>query len=151
MDKKPRVLFLSRGGASRGLMAEGFLRLAAGDRFDPVSAGTEAGDVNPLAEEVMRELGIDISAQTPNAVATIFRNTFQFVVALCDESHERYPLFPFTGKLLRWSIPDPEAEAGGLEEQKQAFRRVRDQLRNRVEEWVRAKKAAVAIVRRAAA
>jgi arsenate reductase (thioredoxin) len=151
MDKRPKVLFLSRGSASRGLMAEGFLRLLAGDGFQPVSAGTEAGDVSSLAAEVMREVGIDISMQKPNAVAAIFRDTFQFVVALCDEPRERYPLFPFTGKLLRWSVPDPEAEAGGPEEKRQVFRQVRDQLRNRVEEFVRAKKPVFANTRSAAA
>ncbi len=151
MDKKPKVLFLSRGSASRGLMAEGFLRVLAGDDFLPCSAGTEAGTVTPLATEVMREVGIDISTQKPNGVAAIFRDTFQFVVALCDEPRERYPLFPFTGKLLRWSVADPEAATGEPEEQKQAFRQVRDQLRNRVEEFVKAKKPVFAGVRRAAA
>jgi arsenate reductase (thioredoxin) len=151
MDKKAKVLFLTRGNASRGLMAEGFLRVLAGDGFHPVSAGTDGGGVNPLAAEVMREVGIDISTQKPNAVAAIFRDTFQFVVALCDESHERYPLFPFTGKLLRWSVADPEAATGGPEEQKQAFRQVRDQLRDRVEEFVKGKKHVFGGARSAAA
>jgi arsenate reductase len=132
-------------------MAEGFIRALAGDGFHAVSAGTEARDINPLAAEVMGEVGIDISTQKPNTVAAIFRNTFHFVVALCDESRERYPLFPFTGKLLRWSVADPEAETGGAAEKKEAFRRVRDQLRNRVEELVRTHQPAIAAVRGAAA
>lgn len=136
MDKKHKVLFLSRGSASRGQMAEGFLRALAGDRFIPYSAGTEAASVNSLATEVMCEVGIDISTQKPNGVASIFREPFHYVVALCDESRERYPLFPFTGKMLRWSVPDPEIMTDEPEAKKQVFRQVRDQLRNRVEELI---------------
>jgi len=141
MGKKSKVLFLSRGSASRGQMAEGFLRDFAGDHFVASSAGTEAASVSPLAIEVMSELGVDISNQTPNGIASLFRETYQCVVALCDERRERYPLYPFTPKVLRWSVADPEAATGEPEERKQAYRRVRDQLRNRVEEFIEAMKA----------
>ena len=140
MEKKAKVLFLCRGSASRGQMAEGFLRLLAGDRFIPCSAGTEAAGVSPLAAEVMCEVGIDISTQKSNGVAPLFRESFYCVVALCDEARERYPLFPFTRRLLRWSVPDPEDATGGPEARIQAFRQVRDQLRNRVEELIEAMK-----------
>jgi len=136
MDKKTRVLFLSKGSASRGLMAEGFLRALAGDLFLPSCAGTEAANASPLATEVMREAGIDISSLQPNGITALFRETFHCVISLCDEPRERYPLFPFTRKLLRWSVPDPEAAVGGLEATRESFREVRDQLRHRVEEFV---------------
>jgi len=136
MDKKLKVLFLSRGSASRSHMAEGFLRTLAGDLFVPSSAGTESAGVSSLAREVMSEVGIDISSQKPSEVASLFRDTFHCVVSLCDEPRERYPLFPFTRRLLRWSVPDPEVVSGGTEVGKQAFRQVRDQLRNRVEELI---------------
>jgi len=136
MDKIPRVLFFSRGSASRGQMAEGFLRSLAGDRFIPVSAGADAADVNPLAAEVMREVGIDISAQKPREVASLFHETFHFVVVLSDEARERYPLYPFARKLLKWSVPNPEVAARESEAQKQMFRQVRDQMRIQVEKLI---------------
>jgi len=136
MDTKAKVLFLSRGSASRSRMAEGFLRVLGGDRYLSASAGTEATGVDPLATEVMSEVGIDISTESAGQLASLFRETFHCVVALCDEPRERYPLFPFTRKLLRWSVPDPEVAAKGPEAQKQAFRQVRDQLRSRVEEMI---------------
>jgi len=136
MDKTPKVLFLSRGSASRAQMAEGFLRVLAGSRFIPLSAGTESADVSPLAMEVMSELGIDISAQRPREVASLFRETFRYAVAVCDEPRERYPVYPFTRNLLRWSVPDPEAAAAEPEARKQVFRQVRDQIRSRVEELI---------------
>jgi len=134
MDKIRKVLFLSRGSASRGQMAEGFLRVLAGNQFIPYSAGTEAAGVSPLAAEVMGEVGIDISTQEPREIASLFRETFHYVVALCDEPRQRYPVFPFTRNLLRWSVSDPEVATG--EARKQVFREVRDQIRSRVEELI---------------
>ena len=136
MDKIPKVLFLSRGNASRAQIAEGFLRILGGGRFIPLSAGTESADVSPLAMEVMSEVGIDISTQRPREVGSLFRETFRYAVAVCDEPRERYPVYPFTRNLLRWSVSDPEAAAAEPEAKKQAFRQVRDQIRNRVEELI---------------
>jgi len=136
MDKIPKVLFLSRGNASRAQMAEGFLRDLAGGRLIPLSAGTEAAEVSPLAMEVMSEAGIDISTQRPREVASLFRETFRYAVTLCDEPRERYAVYPFTRNLFRWSVPDPEAVADGPETKKQAFRQVRDQIRSRVQELI---------------
>jgi len=136
MGKIPKVLFLSRGSASRGQMAEGFLRELAGDQFIPYSAGTEAAAVNPLALEVMSEAGVDISAQKPREVASLFRETFHYVVVLSDAPRERYPLYPFTRNLLKWSVPDPEVAPGGPEAKREVFRLVRDQMRHNVEELI---------------
>jgi hypothetical protein len=72
--QKPRVLFLSTGNATRGLIAEGFLRTLTGDRFDVASAGVEPSALNPLASEVMQEAGIDISGQEPQRVAQSGKN-----------------------------------------------------------------------------
>lgn len=136
MDKTPKVLFLSRGNASRAQMAEGFLRVLGGDQFVPLSAGTESADVSPLAAEVMSEAGVDISAQRPREIASLFRETIRYAVVVCDEPRERYPVFPFTRNLVRWSVLDPEVVTGEPEAKKQVFRQVRDQIRSRVEELV---------------
>jgi arsenate reductase (thioredoxin) len=136
MDKIPKVLFLSRGNASRGQMAEGFLRVMADNRFLPFSAGTEGSGVSPLAREVMGEIGVDISTQKPREVASLFRETFHYAVVLCDETRERYPVFPFTRNLFKWPVPDPDATTGGPETRKQAFRQVRDQMRTKVEQLI---------------
>ncbi|HXX20162.1 MAG TPA: arsenate reductase ArsC [Candidatus Acidoferrum sp.] len=136
MDKIPKILFLSRGSASRAQIAEGFLRDMAGDRLVAISAGTESAEVSPLALEVMGEAGVDISTQRPREIPSLFRETIRYAVVVCDEPRERYPVFPFTPKLLKWSVSDPESAAGGQEAKKQAFREVRDQLKRRVEELV---------------
>ena len=131
MKKIPKVLFLSRGSASRGQMAEGFLRAMAGDQFISVSAGTEASHVHPIALEVMFEAGVDISTQKPREVASLFHDTYHCVVVLCDEARERYPVYPFTRNLVKWSVMDPEFVAGE-DAKRLAFRHVREQMRGRV-------------------
>ncbi len=136
MDKARKVLFLSRGDASRAQIAEGFFRFLVGNQSIPFSAGTDAKGVSPLAVEVMSEAGIDISTQKPRETASLFRENFQYVVALGDESRERYPLFPFTPNLLKWSVRDPEVGTDEPEARKQAFRQVRDQIRSMVKDLV---------------
>jgi protein-tyrosine-phosphatase len=112
MKSIPKVLFLSKGSASRSEMAEGFLRTFAGDRVIAVGAGTESGPMSPILIEVMREIGIDIIQQQPRELASLFHETFRYVVAMCDGSKERFPVFPFTPNLLRWSVPEPIAFGG---------------------------------------
>ena len=138
MDNTPKVLFLSRGNASRAQIAEGFLRCFGGSQFVAFSAGTESASVSPLATEIMSEAGIDISAQQVREVVSLFRETFHCVVALCDEARERYPVYPFTRNLLRWPVVDPDAVAHDAEERKKAFRQIRDQIKNKVMDLVEA-------------
>jgi len=134
MNKRAKVLFLSKGNGSRAQMAEGFLRALAGNQFTPVSVGTELAGLSPLAIEVMSEAGIDISTQEPRDVASVFGQTFPYVVVLCDESREGHPLYPFTPNLIRWSVPDPEITTGEREARRQSFRQARDRIRGMVEE-----------------
>jgi arsenate reductase (thioredoxin) len=140
MQKIPKVLFLSTGNSTRSQMAEGFLRTLAGEYFQPVSAGIEPGNVEQLAVEVMREFGIDISRQKPKSVSESFKDNFGHVVVVYDPGKERPPIFPFTRKLLRWSLPDPSAAQGSRDEQKEVFRRVRDEIQRKTQDFVNAEK-----------
>ena len=135
MDKRPKILFLSKGSASRAQIAEGFLRHLSGEQFVPLSAGTESSHVHPLAIEVMAEVGVDISSQRPREVGSLFKDTIRYAVVVCDPACEKYPVFPFTRNLLKWCISDPEA-AAEPEERKEDFRQVRDQIRLRVQELI---------------
>ena len=138
MEKTPKILFLSRGSATRSQMAEALFHALAGDRFVPFSAGTESALVDPLASEVMFEAGIDISKRKPHELADVIKNSFQYVVALSDATRTRYPLFPFTPTLLKWSVPDPEVVATEPAEKRELFRQVRDQMRKQIEELIAA-------------
>jgi arsenate reductase len=137
MEKKPKVLFLSVRDSVRGQMAEGFLRALAGDRFVATSGGIESQDgLDPMAVEVMAEAGIDISSQRPKNVTEWFKEHFAYVITLADMAKERSPVFPFTPHLLHWSLVDPLDTDGSPEEEKKAFRKVRDEIRDCVQKFV---------------
>ncbi len=131
--KKPRVLFLCTGNSARSQMAEGLLRHMAGDRFEALSAGTSPVGVNPLAMEAMAELGIDISSQRSKNVTEFLGRPIEYAITVCDRAKEACPVFPGTYKFLSWSLEDPAAVTGSHDEKLDAFRRIRDEIRRRVE------------------
>jgi arsenate reductase len=113
-------------------MAEGLLRHLAGERFEVVSAGTAPSTVNPLAIAVMQEIGIDISGHRSKSVAEFLQEHFAYVITVCDSANERCPIFPFTAKRLHWPLDDPAAAVGSEAERIVVFRRVRDEIVQRV-------------------
>jgi len=131
---KPKVLFLCTGNSARSQMAEGYLRTAAGDRFEPLSAGIEPKGLNPLAIEAMQEIGIDISHQKSKDVVSFLGQYIPYIVTVCDNARERCPIFPRTFKFLHWSFEDPAAATGSHEEKLAVFRRVRDEIAHRIEQ-----------------
>ena len=131
-----RVLFLCTHNSARSQMAEGLLRALGGDRFEVHSAGTEATGVRPLAIAAMAELGIDISQQTSKTLDRYLGQPFDLVITVCDEANAACPTFPGAHGRRHWSLPDPSQATGGPSEQLEAYRRVRDELRRRIQEEV---------------
>lgn len=129
--KKKKVLILCTGNSARSQMAEGLLRHEAGDRFEVASAGTHPTTVRPEAVAVMSDLGIDISSHRSKSVDEFIGSTFDYVITVCDNANESCPVFPGTQR-LHWSFADPAAVKGSYEEQKAAFRLIRDQIRERL-------------------
>lgn len=143
METKPskiRVLFVCVHNSARSQMAEAFLNILAGDRFEASSAGLEPGTLNPLAVEAMKEVGIDISKNAVKSVFDIFRSgaLFGFVIAVCDaETAQRCPIFPGITRTLVWSFPDPSAFRGTSEERLAQARVLRDAVRSKVQAFVK--------------
>jgi arsenate reductase (thioredoxin) len=134
--RKSKVLFLSTGDATRGLIAEGFLHTLTGDRFDVVNSSVEASALDPLVGEVMKEAGIDISGQKPKSIAYSLKQRFGHVIAICDTAKERSPIFPSALGILHWNIVDPNSVIGLPEQKTEVFRRVRDEIRDKVKQFV---------------
>ena len=134
---KRRVLFLCTGNSCRSQMAEGLLRNMAGDRFESLSAGAKpAGYVHPLSVQVMQESGIDISSQTSKSINDYLPPHGMppdLIISVCGNAERECPLFP--GRVERWHWPfDDPAHATGSDAEKLAeFRRVRDEIRTRLE------------------
>lgn len=127
-----RVLFICRGNSARSPMAEGFLLRYGRNRFEVQSAGTAPEPMDPLAVDVMRRGGVDISAHRPQDVAALAGQTFDFVITVCDDAREACLTFGPTGRLIHWRFEDPAAFIGTPEERRRVFMRVRDEIAGRI-------------------
>jgi arsenate reductase len=114
-------------------MAEGLLRHDAGNVYEVFSAGTKPSQVRPEAVAVMREVGIDISRHRSKSVDEFAGQDFDYVITVCDNAKQSCPVFPVKKKRIHWSIEDPAAVQGSHGEVLTAFRRVRDELRARLQ------------------
>src|SRR5262245_46327431 len=133
---KQRVLFLCTHNSARSQMAEGFLRALAGERFEVASAGTQATRVHPLAMRAMADIGIDISGQTSKVVDEFAEQPWDYVITVCDAANEACPVFPKKSSRLHWSFEDPSQASGSEDQRLDLFRRVRDQLKRRITDWI---------------
>ena len=139
MDKI-KVLFVCIHNSARSQMAEAIINHYYGDRFLAESAGFEAGTLNPFAVKAMAELGIDISQNKTDQVFEFFKQgrIYSYVITVCDESNaERCPIFPGVCKTIHWSFPDPSAFKGRDEDKKLFAENVRDQIKEKIDEWVK--------------
>jgi arsenate reductase len=135
---RKKVLFICVHNSARSQMAEGFLNEICPDYFEAYSAGLEPGTLNPLAVQVMREVGIDISEKKTKSVFDVFKTGefFPYVITVCDESSaEHCPIFPGVTNRLHWSFPDPAALTGTEAERLEGAREIRDQICGRIEMW----------------
>lgn len=127
---KPTVLILCTGNSCRSHLAEGVLRHAAGDLLDVVSAGSRpAGYVHPLAIEVMREIGIDLSGHTSKHLQDFTARRIETVITVCGNADQACPVFPGQVNRHHWPFDDPAHATGSDEEKRIVFRRVRDEIR----------------------
>jgi arsenate reductase (thioredoxin) len=136
---KHRVLFVCIHNSARSQMAEAFLKQLGGDKFEASSAGIEAGKLNPNVVKVMAEIGIDISNNQTTQVFDLFRQgkTYDAVVTVCDAANaERCPVFPGRVKRIAWSFTDPSGLKGTEEEVLAHTRKVRDEIKEKIAEFV---------------
>jgi len=136
MTTKIKVLILCTGNSARSQMAEGLLRHDAGARFEVASAGVAPSHVRPEAIAVMNELGIDISTHRSKSVDEFTGREFDYVITVCDNANKQCPVFPGNTKRIHWSFEDPAAAQGDEPQRLSTFRRVRDEIRERLREFV---------------
>lgn len=137
--KKEKVLFVCIHNSARSQMAEAFLNNLGGDFFEAESAGLEAGVLNPIVVEAMKEIGIDISGNKTDSVFDFYKQgrLYSYVVTVCDESNaESCPIFPGITKRVHWSFQDPSAFKGTSEEKLTQTRNVRDAVKKKIEEFI---------------
>ncbi|MDO9350136.1 MAG: arsenate reductase ArsC [Deltaproteobacteria bacterium] len=136
MVETKKVLFLCTGNSARSQMAEGLMRFLGQDDWKVRSGGIFPSYVHPLAIRAMEEIGIDISGQTSKSTDEFLNEEFDYIITLCDHAAAACPNFPGQGKRIDWSFEDPAAAIGTIEERLVVFRRVRDEIKARVEEFL---------------
>ena len=125
----PLVLILCTGNSCRSHIAEGILRVAAGDALRVASAGSKpAGHVHPLAIKALAEIGIDISAHRSKHLDEFFTQNVETVITVCGNADQVCPMFPGQVNRHHWGFDDPAYATGTEGEQFAVFRRVRDEI-----------------------
>ena len=135
---KKKVLILCTGNSCRSQMAEAIVNHFLGDTWQAVSAGTQpAGYVHPLALEALAEMGIQHQGESKSADR--FRGeASDLVITVCDDAAENCPVWLGPGKRVHIGFPDPAKVDGSPEERIQAFRQVRDAIREQIPPYLRA-------------
>lgn len=124
-------------------MAEGWARHLKGDFVEPYSAGIEVHGLNPIAVKVMAEAGIDISGHKSKHFSELKDVNFDYVITVCDDAHEKCPVFPGKVKTFHVGFDDPPRLAKQAHNDKEIldiYRRVRDKIRdfvNRLPEFLK--------------
>lgn len=142
-----RVLFLCTGNSVRSQMAEGLLRSLGRSDFEAYSAGTDPQALHPLAVQVMRESGIDIASQQSKSLDRFRGQTFDYIITVCDRVRDHCPTFPGDNQRVHWGFADPAAVTGSDAERSAAFRRVRNEIAERLRLWVTIRRRAVSAQR----
>lgn len=136
---KIKVLFVCIHNSARSQMAEAFLNSIAGDKFEAESAGIEPGKLNPVVVDAMKETGIDISQNKTKSVFEFYEQgkVYDYVITVCDkEAAEKCPVFLGVAERLHWNFQDPSALSGSHSEKIAGTRKIRDQIKQKIEDWV---------------
>ncbi len=128
-----KVMFICTGNSARSQMAEGYAKNLLKNKFKVYSAGLNPKGINPYAIKVMREMGIDISGQKSKVIDVELLHQMDLVITLCDSAKESCPVTPPAIQTLHWSLPDPSEFFGTEQEILESFRRIRDEIKNRIE------------------
>jgi len=136
---KKKVLFICIHNSARSQMAEEFLRLLCGEKFEVESAGFEATEINSLVIEVMKEEGIDLTGKRTQSVFDLYRagKFFGYVITVCDKAKEAdCPIFPGTPRRIYWDLKNPEDFIGTEEEKMELVRELRDKIKTMVQQFI---------------
>ena len=128
------ILFLCTGNSCRSQMAEGWGKFLRPD-LNFFSAGTKKHGLNPLAVEVMNEVGVDISNQRSNTTDELETKAIDYVFTVCSDAHENCPYYP-GGKIIHQGFDDPPRITKNTQDKEEVlivYRRVRDEIKEMIE------------------
>jgi arsenate reductase (thioredoxin) len=132
-----KVLFLCTGNSCRSQMAEGWARHLKGEVIGAYSAGTQPKALDPLAVQVMAEVGVDLSTHQAKSLDAVQHLPFDYVVTVCSDAHETCPVFPGRARIVHRGFDDPPRLAAAVKSSREAlshYRRVRDEIKAFIEQ-----------------
>ena len=134
MTSPTRVLFLCTGNSARSQIAEALLKRKGGARFEVASAGSRPAErVNPLAIEVLRQVGIDWTGRAPKGLDAVLQEPWDLIITVCDKARDACPVFPGRPATAHWGLPDPAEVEGTREDRMRAFEETRRALEGRID------------------
>lgn len=125
---KKKVLFICTHNSTRSQMAEGYLNVWYGDKYEAFSAGTEVTSVNPYAIKVMDEIGVDISGHRSKKIDEFSGVDMDILVTVCDSAKGACPMFPWAKEKIHAGFIDPSSATGSEDEILSFFRKIRDEI-----------------------
>jgi len=129
MSENKKILILCTGNSARSQMAEGLLKHITSSEYEINSAGTKPSIVRPEAIKALAEIGIDISKNRSKSVDEFTNEEINYVLTVCDNANENCPYFPAKTKLIHHSFEDPAEIQGDEEMRLNAFRKIRDEIK----------------------
>jgi arsenate reductase len=144
---KLKVLFLCGHNSARSQMAEAFLRAQAEEQYEVYSAGLDARGIHPLTIMVMQEVGVSLTGQTSKSLRRYIGNlSFDYTISVCSLNESHCVLkWPAARETLYWPFDDPSGQEGTEAEMLENFRLVRDQIGERVSQWLRSRASSTGI------
>jgi len=135
---KHGILFVCSHNSARSQMAHGWMKHLAGDDYQIYSAGVEPGTLNPLSVKAMAEVGIDISDHVAEGIDKYLGKVpIYYLIIVCDKAAQTCPrIWPGSRERLHWFFDDPSAAEGTEQQKLEAFRRVRDEIGEKVKAWL---------------
>jgi arsenate reductase len=136
---KIKVLFICIHNSARSQMAEEFLRLLSGEKFEVESAGFEATQINPLVVQAMKEEGINLTGKQTQSVFNLYneKKFFGYVITVCNKAKESdCPIFPGNPTRIHWELENPEDFVGTDEEKMEKVRELRDKIKKLVHKFI---------------
>jgi arsenate reductase len=134
---KLRILFLCTGNSCRSQMAEGWAHHLKGEVIDAYSAGTQPKALDPLAVQVMAEVGVDLSTHQAKSLDAVQHLAFDYVVTVCGDALESCPIFPGRARIVHHGFDDPPRLAAAAKSSQEAlshYARVRDEIKAFIEQ-----------------
>ena len=140
-DKAFNVLFLCTGNSARSILAEALVTIMSHGVLKGYSAGSHPrGQVHPIAEKLVLDLKYpkeNLRSKSWNEYSHPNAPHMDFIITVCDNAKgEVCPIWPGHPATLHWGLPDPALVSGPYEEQEKAFKEVRDQLKEKIENLI---------------